>query len=415
MNAQVSFLDGEFSLIHIPRHLYSVFLEPILRILLPQQESSEAGLDNAGGFQGLTADHRHVLLNVSVTPIECSIVCHQSWVERVFRPFLDAALPADLRRAVGISPHPYIALCVVSAGIDAGSRVVDLTSPLALAGIPIFFITTYFCDFILVPRKNRDSVIQALGTRGFVFSEADSSFTSPVMMASVRGRGPTTTMGGAGGGSSAPSTPPSSSSASAAISDLQDRTFELLKRQSVAPEARRSLHLVHCSGHEMHHVGGEISSLRPSLSRAHTGSGGGGGNGGGYRRPEPTWIDNIDPKLFACLVAALASQPAFLSVTLSAEDPPSLLLDRALLPLFGDAVVGDTETDLVPIFLDLGGLPPETTGIVSGVAGRLVREMEAADTVELLYLSTARAGTVILSQDRVEAAVGVLRPLQDKV
>ncbi|KLU90112.1 hypothetical protein MAPG_09077, partial [Magnaporthiopsis poae ATCC 64411] len=39
MNAQVSFLDGELSLIHIPLELYSSLLQPILQVLLPQRES----------------------------------------------------------------------------------------------------------------------------------------------------------------------------------------------------------------------------------------------------------------------------------------------------------------------------------------------------------------------------------------
>ena len=105
---------------------------------------------------------------------------------------------------------------------------------------------------------------------------------------------------------------------------------------------------------------------------------------------------------------------------LAAEDPPSLLLDRSLLPYFGASLAGDTDDELVPIFLDLAPLPFEATGIVSGVAGRLAEVLKGESgnggggggggggesvsggaggggkgdsaVSELSYLSTARAG-----------------------
>lgn len=80
-------------------------------------------------------------------------------------------------------------------------------------------------------------------------------------------------------------------------------------------------------------------------------------------------------------------------------------------------MVGDTEGDLVPIFLDLHNLPVEATGIVSGVAGKLISEMGMDDTgvsSELSYLSTARAGAVILSSEQSMKALEVLKPLLTK-
>jgi hypothetical protein len=101
-------------------------------------------------------------------------------------------------------------------------------------------------------------------------------------------------------------------------------------------------------------------------------------------------------------------------MTLALEDPPSLLLDKQHLGVFGDSVVGDMSGDLVPIFLDLENLTLEATGIVSGVAGKLVSEMRMTDTgagEQLSYLSTARAGAVILSHDQSLKALEVMEPL----
>ncbi|MDA4132362.1 MAG: ACT domain-containing protein [Thaumarchaeota archaeon] len=358
-----------------------------MKVLLPQAQSlKNDGPDSPGGAElgGLTLDNKHGFLNISITPVECSIVCHSAWAKNVFEPVIKT-LPRDAAKAVSISRDAYVALSVISAGMDAGSRVVDLTSPLALAGVPIFFITTYFSDFILVPNKDRKSVTQALFAKGFEFSETESSFVSPAATSHARGASQT---------SAPPSTPPPST-----VAELQVRTFELLKKRSVSPYIDPCLHLIQCSGHETPTFGGEYSH-RPSQSRTHTGNGHG-----------KSWIDSVDTKLYTSLVAALVSQPRFLSITLAQDDPPSLLIDKSLFGMFGDSLIGDTEGDLVPILLDLENLPFEATGIVSGVAGKLVEQMGMVDSVELSYLSTARAGAVILSLDKSKKAMEILIPL----
>lgn len=387
MNAQISFLDGTYTLIHIPLNLYSTLLQPILRVLLPQSQSVSGPRDSPEyELQGLTADGQHGFLNISVTPIECSLVCHSSWAKNVFEPVLQT-LSREAAKTVSISKDSYMILSVISAGLDAAGRVMELTSPLALAGIPLFFITTYYSDFILVPTKERTNVTQSLLAKGFELS--DNSFVNP--SAYGHKRGPSR-----GSSTSPPNTPPPSN-----VAELQTRTFSLLKKRDVAPYIEEGLELVHCSGREM----SQLSQFnhRPAMSRQATHNG---------RRP--SWADNVDTKLYTCIISALVSQPRFISITLAQDDPPSLLLDKTLLDVFGDSLVGDTEGCLIPIFLDLDNLPFESTGIVCGVAGRLVQDMQMAASFELSYLSTARAGAVILSEEQSVRALGILKPLLSK-
>lgn len=336
----------------------------------------------------------------------------------MFEPAI-ARLPGAAAGTVTISEDSYTVFSVTSAGMDAGSRVVDLTLPLALAGIPIFFITTYYCDFILVPAKDRDAVDQALVDRGFELSEDHSSLRSPAggLVHRTRSITPSRTPGG-GGGHAPPSPPPSEAG------ELQDGTFELLKRRNVVPRVEPGLRLVQCSGREksaaaaaaeyenllLHQQQQQRQQTRPSIRRSQTA-----GDTPGERRPR-SWVDRVDTRLYAGLVSALASRPRFLSVTLAQGDPPSLLLDRSLLgAFFGDSLVGDTDGELVPVFLDLVNLSFEATGIVSGVAGKLVEEMQGWDGgVQLSYLSTARAGAVILSSERSARALEILGPLLSK-
>ncbi|QSZ34122.1 hypothetical protein DSL72_005710 [Monilinia vaccinii-corymbosi] len=383
---------GEFSLIHIPLPLYSLLLQPILRVLLPYNEA-EPSDESEDEEESLIFDQEHGFLNISVTPIECSVVCHKSWAETVFQPIIDA-LPKDEDDKVQISVDSYIVFSVDSTGTDAGQRVMDLTSPLAMAGIPIFFITTYYTDFILVPSKDRHAVGKTLVSRGFEFSEEESAYVVPTP--NSHSRGPSSSSS-----ANPPSTPPPSN-----IAELQARTFKHLKRRNVKPFVQPGLRLVQCSGRD------RIIEGRPMSN----------GNGNAIRHPSP--LDKLNTRLYIAIISALIHQPTFLSLTISLEEGSSLLLDKTLLPLFGSSIQGDTDGDLVPIFLDLVDFPLESTGIVCGVAGKLVDEMRLNDKPkeeggnafgqELSYLSTARAGAVVLSGVGSERALEMLGGLLDQ-
>ncbi|KAG0646603.1 hypothetical protein D0Z07_7353 [Hyphodiscus hymeniophilus] len=380
--------EGHFSLIHIPLPLYSALLQPILRVLLPNGGPTHSE-EPEGLLEGLSADNTHGFLNISVTPIECSVVCHTSWAQNVFEPVI-RRLPIEASKQVSISKDTYIVFSVSSAGMEAGQRVMDLTAPLAMAGIPIFFITTYYTDFILVPSKDRHTVGQALLARGFEFSENDSAYVAPTAIS--HSRGPSTT-------SEPPSTPPPSN-----VAELQIRTFSQLKKRNVVPFVEPDLHLVQCSGKD---IAPEDDYPRP------------GSNGSSSSQHGGSWLASLDPKLYLGLISALIAQPRFLSITLTQDDAPSLLLDKSLLWLFGNSIAGDVEGDLVPIFLDLVDLPLESTGIVCGVAGKLVDEMRVSDPkaehgAELSYLSTARAGAVIMSSEGSAMALDALQPLLER-
>ena len=112
---------------------------------------------------------------------------------------------------------------------------------------------------------------------------------------------------------------------------------------------------------------------------------------------------------------------------LTRDEPASLLLERASVGNFGDVLLGSKDEFLIPIILDLGKLPFEATGIVCGVAGRLcgggrgaggggddddegaAEEIDGINKIEMSYLSTTRAGTVMVSEADLERAMGLLR------
>lgn len=144
-------------------------------------------------------------------------------------------------------------------------------------------------------------------------------------------------------------------------------------------------------------------------------------------------------------------RPRFLSLTLCAVEPASILLERRFLAYFSSAadtqpstlgfdglgimddddddaddeedyeviddaddsvLLGAMQDPLVPIMLDLRELPWESSGIVCGIAGRLVGEGQEggvrAALAEMSYLSTARAGAVVVAKADLGKAMEAL-------
>lgn len=147
--------EEQLSLIHIPLEIYGHFVRAILSIVINPPKD---------GF-----------VNVSLTPYECSIVCPCSLAEQYFRPIFVRLGKASAGGFV--SDEKYLAIQVDADGM-AGSKLLVLTTPLASAGISIFFITTYFSDYIIVSQKSEARVIKALNALGFVFERHAQVFVS---------------------------------------------------------------------------------------------------------------------------------------------------------------------------------------------------------------------------------------------
>ncbi|KAK3074833.1 hypothetical protein LTR53_002428 [Teratosphaeriaceae sp. CCFEE 6253] len=378
LNAQIGFLDTHVALIHIPISLYPHFTHAITRLLL---HNARNGSDGHAVPPSRPWQYWHPFSNVSVTPNECSVVCPRVEAEQLFAPLLHD-LSESARRQVSISTDDYAVITITGAGLEAGERVLDLTSPLAMAGISIYFITSYWSDFILVPFKARSKVIRALEERGFVFEAEDdgeaghmTNPASPIMHPHHRTSSSTSSFDCL----PSPVTPPPSN-----VSELQAKTFKTLRTNNVSLRPGE-VDLVTCAA---------VKSTTTSAKAAD---------------PE----GKLQLGLLKCLTAS--PPPSFLSLTLTDTESASLTLDQAILPLFADAgedlLLGKDGPAQVAITLDLQDLPQESTGIVCGVASRLIEGMKGrvgGEVFNMSYLSTARAGHVIVYRDELEDAMAAL-------
>ena len=128
------FQPGRLSLIHIPINHYPFFLQPILRLLFGEDHDQDAAK--------IPWTYRHQFLNVSITPVECSVVCSKELATRFIRPLADRFNgllgtdgPERAKQRVLINSEDFIVVQVDGQGLDAGQRVLELTSPLAMAGM----------------------------------------------------------------------------------------------------------------------------------------------------------------------------------------------------------------------------------------------------------------------------------------
>lgn len=129
--------DCHLRLIHIPLPLYPHFVQAILSLILPESSARDEvySTDSPASFSDDTSSEPSIatdFVNISVTPVECSIVCSKEAAARFFIPIANTLDPA-VRGNVSISIEEFVAIQVDGEGLDAGQRVLDLTSPLALA------------------------------------------------------------------------------------------------------------------------------------------------------------------------------------------------------------------------------------------------------------------------------------------
>jgi len=141
MSAKIHFLEAKLRLVHIPLDKYERHIPTILKLLFPpatDNHKQSCNGNDAGYGQGHKSwANKHAFLNISITPIECSIVCETQLAEELFETAFKQAQACDPNNTGygSISTEDFVVISVEGAGMEAGQRVLELTSPLALAGM----------------------------------------------------------------------------------------------------------------------------------------------------------------------------------------------------------------------------------------------------------------------------------------
>ena len=127
--------DTQLALLHIPLRLYSGFLQPILQLLLPIAPGHGSTAEGDGAVQPPDGwSDEQPFINISVTPVECSVVCSRRLVNELFVPAINL-LDTTSRNEVLVTTEDFVVMQIDGEGLDADQRVLELTGPLALAGM----------------------------------------------------------------------------------------------------------------------------------------------------------------------------------------------------------------------------------------------------------------------------------------
>lgn len=278
-------------------------------------------------------DKLEEFINVSLTPVECTIVCPTDLVDMLFGREL-ARLKTS---SVQVLRDRYLAIQIDGDGLDSGSRVLEVSDPLSAAKIPIFFLATYFSDYMLVPEAAMDRVRTALAEKGFTFSESVNSYVS---------------------------------------------TFE-----SPLPFQYTSMF--------------DTYNTHPHVDR--------------FERLLLTGARMSDPSITLAIIKTLVKHPKYFSVSITGGEL-SFLVDYETSREFPEnALLGSTTDFVIPVTLDLRGLPEDITGIVSGVASKLLEQDEKTENanINMSYLSTAKSGVVLIGEDNLKTAIDAFDHFND--
>ena len=124
--------DDRVSFVHIPLRQYTLYVQPLLQLLFPVRNAAGSAEHSSAAWA-----NQHPFLNVSITPIECSVICSKALAQTYFAPVIaqgNSRLGPDEDHA-SISSEDFVVVSVEGEGLVAGQRVLELTSPLAMAGM----------------------------------------------------------------------------------------------------------------------------------------------------------------------------------------------------------------------------------------------------------------------------------------
>lgn len=316
----------------------------------PHQRSDNAVDNSSKAYTSLNVsdtdgsddeDDEAVFFHIAFTPTECTAICPSSVFRRVFSEVLETCQRLNYKDVVVVE-EPFINLQVDSDGeSNNSSRILELTRPLSENGIPLFFLSSHFTDVVLIPHKVRNEVVEILTNNSFEFSDISNSYiaTGETQLGQEK------------------------EEVQISSPELENRTLKLFKDNGIHPKISKL--------HKLLLTGARPGSVKEALQKAAMCI------GSGYL-----------PNYFVMTRTSLNE----LSLVL-----PGSSRKRAAMGFDFKSIIGSAQDVILPIAIDLRSLPTDLTGIVAGLASRILSSCEAS--IEMSYLSMARSGVVMIPEE----------------
>lgn len=322
--------------------------------------NSPGGLSSETFSNAGDTEDDNYFFHVAYTPKECTVICSSATFLRLF------VEPLELCRQlkyddVMLVDDSYLNLQVDSDGeFNNSMRILELTQPLSSHKISLFFLSSHFTDIVLIPHRLKEQVISILTKKSFEFSDVSNSYIINRTLSNDE-----------------PASPVTSSN-----SELELSTLKLFKQANIQPKIDRKVRLL-------------LTGARPGE------------------------VKHSILKAAQCI--ASDSVPNYFAITRTSLNEVSLIVPgsarkRALMGFDFKSIIGSALDIIVPIIVDLSKLPLDSTGIVAGLASRIISSTtkmpEAGSSLfEMNYLSMARAGIIMIPEENLEFVSRVVKSI----
>lgn len=245
-----------------------------------------------------------LFFHLAFTKEEVTLMCST----KLMKKYLSKAMKLDPSSTL-ISDEFFI-IQVFSDGSNIGKKILELTQPLSLNNISLFFISNYFSDLVLVPIKNKGTALKILEETQNGLDETRANSYS---------------------------------------NDLEVKTFELFENNNIKPKLVTDVKLL-LTGARSGDCAEVLKQTAESISRLNT-------------EQLNNGIKSF-PEYFA--ITRTPTEEIGLLLPYDSDDLTRLKFSK-------NNIMGSLQDYYYPIFIDLKKLPLDLKGIVAGMASKLLR------------------------------------------
>lgn len=374
MSTQVHLNPTKLLILSIARDKYWIFASNILRLLhregekfgydkndqsddeiesdeSSEEESVKTELPTDNSIRQLDPDisSENYFFHIAFTPKECTLV-FSSNLAILFDDPLKASKKLQYDDCKLLEQN-FLSIQVDSDGtFNNSEKILELTRPLSENKIPLFFFLTHFNDIVLIPDNLKQKVVEILSSHNFEFSDISNSYISVGDKKEELNNNRT----------------------------MEYETFDTFKRFNISPIVNKNVRLL-LTGARSGETSNTISKTMKILSS----------------------FDLI---------------PDYFAITRTSLNEISLILPksskiRSSLGFTAKNIIGSTQDVIIPITIDFSKLPINSTGIVSGVASKLLYglwESNDETLLEMSYLSMAQSGIIMIPEENLKIVEDII-------
>ncbi|KAI9595744.1 ACT domain-containing protein [Syncephalis fuscata] len=150
----------------------SIYVLPARVQLLSLPPAQRACITHAVTKSVFFSKKRDTFFNYTENALEISIIAE---VDTVTADFAQIACNYPVKLVIEADVFRVLEIDTDVGQGNASKRIIDVSAPLAKAGISIFYLSTYQTDYVLVKERRLRQVVAALEDKGFIFPDLDLS------------------------------------------------------------------------------------------------------------------------------------------------------------------------------------------------------------------------------------------------